>query len=365
MGSKPILDPWSSEAVEDYQKVMEDFGIAKVAPDMVKRLGQHRLFRRNIVFSQRDLGRVLKAAEEKKPFAAMSGIKPSNIFHLGSKLVADELVAFQGLGARVFYCVADIESLHANGQPIEESVPIAVDNAADALALGIDPKTAFLYKQSACPAVQLMGYCYAKNVTNNMLRSIYGDKEIGLYMSALVQVGDILLPQTAEFGGLKPVVVPVGIDQDPHIRLTRDIAAKHGLVLPSSTYHKFMKSLTGDEKMSKSNPGGMITLSDSPEQAKKKVLASFTGGRNTVEEQRRLGGEPLKCTVYDLLVFHLEEDDAALKRTYDACTSGSLSCGDCKKAAAEKLAAFLRQHQEKKRKMLPVAEKMLTESSGA
>ena len=39
-----------------------------------------------------------------------------------------------------------------------------------------------------------------------------------------MQVADILLPQIEEFGGPKKVVVPVGVDQDPHIRLTRDIA---------------------------------------------------------------------------------------------------------------------------------------------
>jgi len=58
-------------------------------------------------------------------------------------------------------------------------------------------------------------------VTQNMLNAIYGEKTFGLYLAALIQVGDIVLPQVRE--GPQPTVVPVGIDQDPHIRLTRDL----------------------------------------------------------------------------------------------------------------------------------------------
>ena len=42
----------------------------------------------------------------------------------------------------------------------------------------------------------------------------------------MVQVGDILHPQPDEYGGLRPIVVPVGVDQDPHLRLTRGLASK-------------------------------------------------------------------------------------------------------------------------------------------
>ena len=42
----------------------------------------------------------------------------------------------------------------------------------------------------------------------------------------LVQAGDILHPQLDEFGGIRPIVVPVGVDQDPHLRLTRGLASK-------------------------------------------------------------------------------------------------------------------------------------------
>ena len=60
-------------------------------------------------------------------------------------------------------------------------------------------------------------------------RQIYGfsgDTNLAHVQSPLVQAGDIVHPQLEEYGGLRPIVVPVGIDQDPHIRLTRGMVSK-------------------------------------------------------------------------------------------------------------------------------------------
>ena len=351
------IDPFGNCIVEDYGQVMKDFGISKMPQGSMP--GNDVLHRRNIVFAQRGLNTIMEAYEKKRPFAVMTGIKPSNRYHLGSKLVAEQLKYFQGLGAKLFYCVADLECLVTNKIPLEEQHNIAVDNVADLLALGIDPKNAYFYKQSQQETVMNLAFVYANNVTNNMLRAIYGDKDVGSYMAALLQVGDILLPQIPEFGGPKPVVVPVGIDQDSHMRLTRDIAAKHRLVLPASTYNKFMRSLSGESKMSKRDESSMVSLSDDPKEAGKKVMRAFTGGRATVEEQKRDGANPNICPVYDLYLFHLEPDDQKLKQRYDACKGGKLMCGDCKKECAERLAGMLKAHQEKKAKMLTKAEKLI------
>ncbi len=354
-----VLDPWSSELPSDYKHLMEEFGIKPITEDLKKRMPDSHLIRRGILFAQRDLGRIVKAYEEGEEFAILTGVKPSNVFHLGSKLVADVLKFFQEMNGRLFYAVADIEAYHANKQSLEKSAEIAVDNIADLLALGVSEKNSYFYKQSQEEEVMRNGYLYARNVTNNTLKAVYGDKEIGLYMSALVQVGDILLPESEKFGGPKPVIVPVGIDQDPHIRLTRDIAAKHRLVRPSSVYTKFMRSLTGSEKMSKSEPMGMISLNDDEKTVEVKVMRAFTGGRVTVEEQREKGGEPLKCVVFELFKYHLEEDDKKLEERFRKCVNGEIMCGECKKQAAQRLKEFLRKHQEKKKKMIPKARKLL------
>lgn len=200
-----------------------------------------------------------------------------------------------------------------------------------------------------------------------MLKAIYGDRPIGLYMAALVQVGDILMPQLPEFGGPKPVLVPVGADQDPHVRLTRDLAAKHreefGFIPPSSIYHRLMLSLNGDEKMSKRTEASLLTLDDAPARASRKVLSAFTGGRDTVEEQRRMGGRPDRCPIYDLYRFHFADDDEHVERVYSECTKGTRLCGECKQEANGLVRKFLEDHKRRREALLNDAKELLTKSS--
>ena len=64
-----------------------------------------------------------------------------------------------------------------------------------------------------------------------------GETNIAHMESVMAQSADILHPQLEEFGGPKPVVIPVGADQDPHIKLTRDLAYR---------MRKFLVELRGD-----------------------------------------------------------------------------------------------------------------------
>ena len=296
--------------------------------------------------------------------AAMSGIKPSSDFHLGSKLTAEELIFLQQeFGAKVFYAVANLEAYADNGLSLEESRKNAVVNVADLLALGLDPKNAYIYEQSEQKDVMNLAYLFARRTTMATLQALYGDRGIGLYFATLTQSGDILLPQLKEFGGPKQVIVPVGIDQDPHIRLCRDLAAKfqaeYKFRLPGAIYHKFMRSLDGESKMSKRDPMCMLSLGDDPELAYKKCMAAFTGGRATVEQQRKLGGEIEKCVIFELYTYHFEEDDRKLKERRAACTGGKLLCGECKGELACRARDYLKQHQAKRKKLLPKAEAIL------
>ncbi|HUH99580.1 MAG TPA: tryptophan--tRNA ligase, partial [Nitrososphaerales archaeon] len=337
---KDKLDPWGETSIADYERLHSAFGIERME-SILSRLKKPSLhIRRGIDFGHRDLGRILDAVDNDRPYAVMSGIKPSGVFHLGTKMTADDMIYFQSLSKRstVFYCIADVEAYNDNGLTFAESSKIAVQNVADILALGLDPDRAIIYKQSEEVRVMRLSTIFASSVTNNMLRAVYGERQIGLYLSALIQIGDILMPQLPEFGGPKPVLVPVGADQDPHIRLTRDIAFAYrkefGFIPPSSIYHKLMKSLDGSSKMSKRNPESTINLNETPASAAKKVMSAFTGGRASVEEQRKLGGEADKCPVYDHYLFHFAIEDDYVKRVYDECIGGIRMCGDCKKELA-------------------------------
>jgi len=362
------LDPWGSDAVKDYSRLQAEFGIEPVLPLLPRFKKPSPHLSRGIDFGQRDLARILDAIDNNKQYAVMSGIKPTGDFHLGTKMTADDMVYFQSLSkkATVYYAIADVEAYCDNGLSFKETAKVATKNVADILALGLDPDRAVVYLQSEEIRVMRLATIFSRGVTNNMLKAIYGERQIGLYMAALVQAGDILMPQLPEFGGPKPVLVPVGADQDPHLRLTRDLAAKYqeefGFISPSSVYHRLMLSLNGDEKMSKRAEASLLTLDDAPASASSKVLSAFTGGRDTVEEQRHLGGRPDICPVYDLYQFHFAHDDEHVKRVYRECTKGIRLCGECKQEAAGLVKKFLEDHHKRREALMNDAKELLAKS---
>jgi len=357
------INPWGNDLYGDYSQLFSEFGLQHVDSKLASRLPMtNRLWKRGIIFAHRDFDKFLEAFEKGKPVAVMSGIKPSGDFHLGSKLTAEQIIfAQKAFQSKLYYCIADLEAFADNGQDFEASHEYAVQNVADLLALGMDEKNAFIYKQSENKTVSNLGFIAARKTTLATLDALYGHQNLGLYTAALVQCGDILQPQLKEFDGPKNVLVPVGVDQDPHIRLCRDVAQKIDpkFVLPSATYQRLFRSLDGTTKMSKRDPMNVISLNDDPELVKKKVMRALTGGRATAEEQKRLGGEIEKCVVHELMFFHFEDDDEALKKFQHRCTSGGISCGDCKKDVAGKIEAYLKDFQARKKKLLPKARKII------
>jgi len=360
---KTTLDPWGSTLIENYERLYEEFGIRPFKPLLGEVPSPSVGMRRGIIFAHRDFERVLEAMKSRRDFAVMSGIKPTGEFHLGTLMTAREIIYFQKQGATAFYCIADVEAYEDNNIPLEESEKTAVGNVADILALGLDPNRAHIYRQSKELRVRDFALLFGRAVTLGTMKAIYGERNIGLYLAALIQAGDILLPQHEDFGGPKPTVVPVGIDQDPHLRLTRDIAQKfkrkYGFVPPSSTYHKLMKGLNGSPKMSKRDPMSYFTLHEPPEMIAKKIANAFTGGRPTVKEQRELGGVPEICSVYEINMFHFMEDDKEIIELYKDCKAGNIICGDCKKRTIEIVLNFVREHQRKRLKFVDKAKKIL------
>ncbi|KKN57183.1 hypothetical protein LCGC14_0564620 [marine sediment metagenome] len=357
------IDPWGASALleEDYVRLIKEFGIEEITETLRQKMINNRFLRRKIIFGHRDLNLVFKAIDKGQPWAVMSGIKPSGPFHLGTSTTALEIVEFQKMGAKVYYCIADIESWEDNGIPFEDAEEVAIDNLADILALGLDPDKAYIWRQSKEPIVKDVAFRVSRLVTQNMLNAIYGEKTFGLYLSALVQVGDINLPQVLD--GPQPTVVPVGIDQDPHIRLTRDLTRRYykdkKFFLPGATYHYLLAGIDGSEKMAKRNPNSSFTFNESIESIERKVKGALTGGRKNKKEQQELGGEPQKCMIYKMLMYHFEEDDEELAKDFEMCIKGILMCGEHKQECVEKVLKFIKDHQKKKGKLIDKAKELL------
>lgn len=354
MSSEERIDPWGRPDIKDYRRLYEVFGIRPFSEilEKLKSMGVEpsAFMRRGIIFGHRDMDVVLNAWASGEPVAVVTGFMPSGQFHFGHMLTGLQLVFYQRLGFRVFVCMADAEAYAVRRVSREEAIKSALEEfIPNLLALGLDPQRTEFYFQTGRegPYHELIQLFSAK-VTFNEMEAIYGDLSPAKVMSALTQAADILHPMLKEYGGYKYVVVPVGADQDPHIRLSRDIATRMKgeieLTPPAATYHKLIRGLDGG-KMSKSRPEATIFLTEPIGEAVRKFKASLTGGRNTAEEQRRLGGEPDKCPVFDQYLYYLVPDDSELSSIESRCRGGALLCGQCKAMGAEKLAKFLEAHQ--------------------
>lgn len=356
------IDPWGVEDIEDYRNLFEEFGIESF-DKFRKKLSENRYIRRGIVFGHRDFDRIMKSIEEKKDFVMMTGLMPSGRFHFGHKMVAEQIIYYQKLGAEIFLCSADLEAYLMRGIDPKELKKIAVEEyLTNYVALGLTDRVNFWFQTDYVTPYYRLRDMLSKKVTFNEMKAIYGELSTGKIFSVLTQAADILHPQLREFGGSRPTVVPVGADQDPHLRLTRDLASRFQsefkFVLPSSTYHKFMRGLQGG-KMSSSDTKSYIALTEKPEEARKKIMRAKTGGRITAEEQKKKGGIPEECTVYDFFLYHLIDDDSTLEKVYGDCRSGSLICGECKKKCAELVVSFLKKHQKRREKAKKVVERIM------
>lgn len=111
-----------------------------------------------------------------------------------------------------------------------------------------------------------------------------------------------------------PCLIPCAIDQDPYFRVTRDVAARLKFAKPSLIHARFLDALQGPgSKMSASIESSAIFLKDTPNQIKNKINKyAFSGGQETVEEHRRLGGNPDVDVAYQWLHFFLEDDEVFL-----------------------------------------------------
>ena len=434
------IDPWGVADIKDYARLFTEFGITPFK-ELLNRIEEPHLYmRRGIIVGHRGYEEVLRAMNERSKFAVMSGFMPSGRIHLGGKMVMDEIIWHQRMGGDAFACIADMESHSVRGTSWKECKEIGLNEYILSLvALGFDVEKGHIYFQSENKKLRDLAFELGREVNFSEISAIYGfsgDVNISHMISVVMQNADILQPQLLEYGGPKPAVIPVGVDQDPHIRLTRDIASRmrmfrvekkwddkkkrirvdikptylergalgelqkrvdelqgvlhvvkhkyhldielsdklfvqavekivrdverkyggYGFFLPAATYHRFMQGLTGG-KMSSSIPESYIALTEPPEEAARKVKRAKTGGRVTVEEQKKHGGLPEQCTVYDLLMSHLIEEDIHVKEIFEECKNGKRTCKTCKSEAAELMFSFIKNHQEERENAREVLKK--------
>ena len=221
-----VLDPWGSSTVSDYRSLFAEFGIESFEEVLDSVPDPHYLMRRGVIFGHRDYRRVLEAMTADEPFAALSGFMPTGDPHIGHKLVFDEIIWHQEHGGDAYGLIADLEAHSARGLSWAEIDEHARDYVLSLLALGFDPEEGELYRQSENREVQDLAFELGIEANFSELQAIYGfsgETDVSHMQSVVTQMADICYPQLDE---PKPTVIPVGPDQDPHVRLARDLAAR-------------------------------------------------------------------------------------------------------------------------------------------
>jgi tryptophanyl-tRNA synthetase len=366
------VNPWEVTGEVNYERLIKEFGLQELN-DLPEAFNKNVLFRRGIVFAHRDFGKIVSALQNKKKFAMMTGLMPTGKMHIGHMILAQQMVFYQSLGAKIYIAVADLEAYNARGQSLEDSRKNAIeDYILNYIALGLKPKNCEIYFQSERSKDSKKANAYyrlqnllAKHATFAEFKAVYGEISPGKMISALLQASDMLHPQLPEFDGDAngngvSVVVPVGSDQDPHIRLARDISQRiknPKFIQLSSTCHKFIPGLKGG-KMSSSDENSFIALTDSAKEVEAKIKKyAFSGGKDTLEEHRAKGGNPDIDVSFQYLKFFFEEDDKKLAKIEEDYRCGKMLTSELKKIAIDKINLFLKEHQEKREK----ARKMVKE----
>ncbi len=354
------VTPWEVEGDVDYGKLIKEFGL-KLMPKLPEVFNRNVLFRRQIVFANRDFERILDCVKDKKKFVMMTGLMPSGKFHIGHMILAQQMVFYQKLGARLYIAVADLEAYNTRQKSLKELKEVAINQyLLNYIALGLEPRNIDFYFQSErsknaekANAYYRLASNFSRYATFNEFKAVYGDISPGKMDASLLQASDMYHAQLPEFEKPVPTFIPVGIDQDPHIRIARGMANKfkdYKFIPISSTYHLFLPSLKGSGKMSSSDEFSFIAMTDTEKEVETKIKRyAFSGGRDNLEEHRKKGGVPEKDVSYQYLRMFFEPNDEKLRKIHDEYKSGKMLTSELKEILIEKINKFLKEHQRKRK----------------
>lgn len=280
----------------------------------------------------------------------LAGIRATGRLHLGNYLGAIKgMIELQNNSEyETLYMVADT---HAITTPynIEGLKTGRREVFIDYLSAGLDPEKSILFLQSDIGEQVEMAFYLSAVVSIARMQHLptYKDKVMQYPNSNTMALLNYPILMAADILAYKPSLVPVGVDQEPHLEVAREIARKmnqtYGMDFPEparfTTPGEYIPSLTGEGKMSKTVSGSYINLTDSKEEVQKKVrsipTATEAGGEIT-------GG--LK-TLFMLGRIFIPDETVKFK---DSFMNGTLRFVDFKDALSEAISKDLQPFQEKR-----------------
>jgi len=351
-----IVTPWHVEGDIDYDKLIKQFGTEKISTKLLDRIKKmagedHFMLRRGIFFSHRDMARILDEYEKGNKFFLYTGRGPSGHTHIGH-LVPWVFAKWlqEKFDTNMYFQLTDDEKFYSKQQlTLEETKQFAYENALDFIALGFKPEnTKIIIDTENIKTLYPIAAKVAKKINFSNTKAVFGfsnDTNVGMIFYTSLQSAPCFIED-------RPVLIPLGVDQDPHFRITRDVAPRIGKPKPALIHNIMIPSLHGPGgKMSASEENSTIYTTDAPEVVKKKINKyAFSGGQPDIEEHRNKGGNPEIDVSYQYLRIFFEPDDVKLKKIYDEYKSGKMLTGELKTILIEKINEFLKIHQQKREK---------------
>jgi len=360
MSPEQTVTPYTVEGTVEYDRLLERFGADPVTDAQRAKFPEpvHPLVRREVFYAQRDLDRFLSAATGGRAHAIVTGRGPSGPMHVGHVVPFYLAKHLQNqTGATVYVPFSDDETAYLTDQSPAEIDGHLRANLRDVLAVGFDPaRTRIVIDTADADIVYPIAAALAEELTPATVEATYGEPpNVGLSMYPAVQAAHLLLPQFV--AGAQPTLVPIAIDQDPHIRVARDIAGKerHPAAKPAALLSKFLPGLSGPGKMSSSDDAPSLRLTDDRETIATKIRKhAYSGGQSSVAAHRERGGDPEVDVAYQLLHAFFEPDDERIAELADAYRSGELLSGELKQIAAEQIGEFVAAHRERRAAVGPL-----------
>ncbi len=287
----------------------------------------------------------------------LSGIQPSGKLHIGNLVGAlQNWVRLQD-EYECYYFIADWHALTSQYDDTSQIKDYIRDILVNFLAAGIDPERATIFIQSHVPEhaelhlllsmITPLGWLERVPSYKEKLEEVK-DKDLhtyGFLGYPLLQSADILI--------YKAHYVPVGIDQMPHLEITREIARRFNFFYgetfpePEGLLTEFPKVVgTDGRKMSKTY-NNCIYLSDSPEEVEQKIKTMMTDPHRV---KRTDVGDPELSPVFQLHKIFSSKDEQA--EVAEGCRTAGIGCLDCKKVLIKNIFKVLNPIWERRKNYL-------------
>ncbi len=359
---KSKVTPWEVEGKVDYDKLIKEFGVEYITKEQKefiaktaekKNMPLHLFIRRNLFFAQKDFNAVIEKLKEGKDIFLYTGRAPGGSMHIGHLIPFLFTKYLQDIfDCRLYIQIPDDEKFLFKKDLTLEIVNEMLDkDLKEIAAIGFNPDKTFIFRNTQYISKMYPLYMkIAKRITFSQARNTFGfnnDSNIAMINYPALQITPTLFEKNI-------CLIPCAIDQNPYFMLQRDYAEKIGNIKNATILSKFLTSLTGPQgKMSASDPNKAIHLTDMPNEIKKKINKfAYSGGRETIEDHRKYGGNTQTDVAYQWLYYLFEDDDIKIQEIKEDYESGKMLSGEIKKILIDKINTFLELHRNNKEKAI-------------